>query len=90
MSFGTSVGRAIGASAAYAAHATVVTAKATGRFGEDVVAGTKAGYSENAKRLAEARALAYGPRPGDAQGAKVHTRASADAGVVDVEAKVVA
>lgn len=71
MSFGKSVGRAIGASAAYAAHATVVTAKATGRFGEDVVAGAKAGYSENAARLAAARALAYGPRPGDAQGAPV-------------------
>jgi len=59
MSFGNTVGRAIGASGAYVGHAAVVSFKATGRFGEDVLTGTRDGYRDNAQRLAAQRALAY-------------------------------
>jgi len=56
MSFGTSVGRTIGASAAYVGHAAVVATKATGTFGADIASGTAAGYAEHSARLAAQRA----------------------------------
>lgn len=59
-SFGNSVGRAIGYTAAATVNATVVAAKATGRFGQDVIDGTTDGYAEHAARFAAQRELVYG------------------------------
>lgn len=59
MTFANAIGRAIGASAAYTAHAAAVGAKSTGRFGADVVIGTTEGYADHSERLAAQRKLAY-------------------------------
>ena len=60
MTFANSIGRAIGASAAYTAHAAAVSVKSTGKFGAGVVNGTADGYAEHSARLAAQRKLAYG------------------------------
>ena len=59
MTFANSIGRAIGASAAYTAHAASVSVKATGKFGTGLVDGTVDGYAEHSVRLAAQRKLAY-------------------------------
>lgn len=59
---GTTIGRAIGASAAYVGHGAIQAASYTGQFGRDVVAGTREGYQAKASELAAARAgLGYTP-----------------------------
>ena len=55
MSAGTSVGKFIGNTAAYAAHGAVVAFNATGQFGKDVVAGTSQQYSVKSAELATRR-----------------------------------
>jgi hypothetical protein len=52
------LGRTIGATAAYVGHAAIATTKATGRFGEDVLLGTQAGYLDHSTRLAALREAA--------------------------------
>lgn len=63
MSVGNTIGRAIGYTAAATVNAAVVTAKATGRFGEDVVLGTTTGYAEHSARFAALRAEIAAQRP---------------------------
>ncbi len=53
--FGKTIGAAIGKTAAYTAHAAIRTAQGTGRFGQDVLAGTTEGYTSKASELAERR-----------------------------------
>lgn len=53
--FGRSIGAAIGKSAAYVGHAAISGASYTGRFGADVLDGTKDGYSSKAAELAARR-----------------------------------
>lgn len=55
ISFGTKVGTAIGKSAAYAVHGAVLAAQSTGRFGQDVVAGSREGYTTMSEELAARR-----------------------------------
>lgn len=56
---GTTVGRAVGSSAAHAVHFAAVALSATGRFGADVASGTAAGYRDTAAvRSAQRRAAA--------------------------------
>lgn len=62
-SFGVSIGRAIGYSAAAVAHGAAVSVKATGQFGADVVAGTTEGYTEHAARFAALRMEVAKARP---------------------------
>jgi hypothetical protein len=59
MTIASTIGRTIGATAAYTVHAAAVSVKATGRFGADVVLGTSEGYADHSERLAAQRA-AYG------------------------------
>ena len=54
--FGHSVGRALGYSAAAVVHGAVSTAQYTGRFGADVASGASESYAENAARFAAMRA----------------------------------
>lgn len=61
MTFGTKIGNTIGTAAAYAAHGAIASAKYTGQFGQDIVAGTQAGYRTKADELAAQRALGYKP-----------------------------
>ena len=61
-SFGITLGRGIGYSAAAVAHGTAVAVKATGQFGADVVAGTTDGYVEHSERFAAMRAQIAGQR----------------------------
>lgn len=51
MTFGTKVGRAIGVVGALAVEGTVRGATGLGRFGQDVVAGAEAGYTERSAQL---------------------------------------
>lgn len=60
---GIKLGRAIGYTGAAIAHGAISTAKATGRFGEDVLVGTSAGYAEHSARLAAVRAQVTASRP---------------------------
>lgn len=62
-SFGVSIGRAIGYSAAAVAHGAAVSVKATGQFGADVITGTTEGYGEHAERFAAIRAQVRASRP---------------------------
>lgn len=62
-SFGLSIGRALGYTGAAVAHGAIATAKATGRFGEDVLIGTTTGYIEHSARLAGLRLAAANARP---------------------------
>lgn len=58
MSIGTTLGNAIGATAAYTKHGAIKAAQATGQFGSDVLAGTKDGYTTKDAELAARRAAA--------------------------------
>lgn len=51
-----SIGSGIGKSAAFAGHAAVVAVQSTGRFGQDVLAGTHEGYVTKRDELAAKRA----------------------------------
>lgn len=62
-SFGLTIGRALGYTGAAIAHGAITTAKATGRFGEDVLVGTTTGYTEHSARLAGLRLAAANARP---------------------------
>jgi hypothetical protein len=62
-SIGIKLGRALGYTGAAIAHGSIATAKATGKFGEDVLVGTSAGYAEHSERFATQRAAIYGKRP---------------------------
>ena len=75
-SFGVSIGRAIGYSAAAVAHGAAVSVKATGQFGADVVTGTTTGYAEHAERFAAIRKGIAAPRPASIA---IKTRARATA-----------
>lgn len=57
-SLGITIGAALGKGAAYAVHGAIAGAQATGRFGQDVVAGAQAGYAEKADELAAKRRAA--------------------------------
>jgi hypothetical protein len=52
---GRSIGAAIGKGAAYTAHGAIRAAQGTGRFGQDVLAGTTEGYTSKAAELATRR-----------------------------------
>lgn len=52
---GFTLGTALGAGAAYAAHGAIRAAQGTGRFGQDVLSGTTSGYQNKAAQLAAAR-----------------------------------
>ena len=52
---GKTIGAAIGKGAAYTAHGAIRAAQGTGRFGQDVIAGTTEGYTSKASELALAR-----------------------------------
>lgn len=52
---GKTIGAAIGKGAAYTAHGAIRAAQSTGRFGEDLIAGTQEGYTTKAAELAAAR-----------------------------------
>ena len=60
MSIGNTIGSSIGKSAAYIGHATIRSAQMTGRFGADLVEGTKDGYTSKAAELAARREAAIG------------------------------
>lgn len=62
-SIGIKLGRAVGYTGAAIAHGAISATKATGRFGEDVLVGTSAGYSEHSARLAAVRAQIAAERP---------------------------
>lgn len=55
MSFGNTLGRGVGRSAATLVHAASVAASATGQFGTDLSAGTVQAYDEHSARLATIR-----------------------------------
>lgn len=57
-SLGTTIGAALGKGAAYAVHGAIASAQATGRFGQDVVAGAQEGYATKSVELARKRAEA--------------------------------
>lgn len=57
-SFAHSLGRGIGATAAYAGHCAAVSFTATGNFGKELVEGTGEGFTEHKARLAAVRAAA--------------------------------
>lgn len=57
-SIALSIGAAIGKGAAYAVHGAIAGAQATGRFGQDVVAGAQEGYVTKSVELARKRAEA--------------------------------
>lgn len=50
-SLGLTIGATIGKGAAYAVHGAIASAQATGRFGQDIVAGAQAGYADKAAEL---------------------------------------
>lgn len=50
-SFGLTIGRALGHSAAYAAHGAIRAGQMTGQFGKDVAAGAGAAYAEKSEQL---------------------------------------
>ena len=77
-SFGVSIGRAIGYSAAAVAHGAACSVKATGQFGADVVAGTTTGYVEHSERFAALRKEANAARPAP-RSIAIKTRATAKA-----------
>lgn len=56
--FGASIGRALGATAAYTVHTGAVAASYTGRFGKDIATGAVESYADNSLRLAALRAEA--------------------------------
>ena len=60
MTVGNKIGRAIGYTAAATVNASIVAAKATGRFGQEVIDGTAEGYAEHSARFAAQRELVYG------------------------------
>ena len=53
---GKTIGAAIGKGAAYTAHGAIRAAQGTGRFGQDVLAGTTEGYALKAQELSSRRA----------------------------------
>jgi hypothetical protein len=55
MSAGSTVGKLIGNTAAYAVHGVAVSVNATGRFGSDIVASTGAQYNAKSSELAARR-----------------------------------
>lgn len=61
MTIGITIGKTIGASAAYAVEGAIRAGKYTGQFGKDVAAGTKDGYTTKREELAATRALGYTP-----------------------------
>lgn len=63
---GRSIGAAIGKGAAYTAHGAIRAAQGTGRFGQDVIAGTTEGYASKAAELAAVRAAIAAERGGKA------------------------
>lgn len=77
MSAGHSLGRGIGATAAYIGHGVVVAARATGQFGSDVVDGTAAGYDAKASQLALARQRALALRSAEVAARVPHSIAVA-------------
>lgn len=60
MTIGSSIGSAIGKSAAYVGHAAIRSAQYTGQFGADLVDGTREGYTSKAAELAARREAALG------------------------------
>lgn len=65
--FGTTIGSAIGKGAAYAVHGVALSAQATGRFGDDVVAGISAAYTAKAAELKARREAAIAAHRAQAQ-----------------------
>ena len=63
MSAGTSVGKFIGNTAAYAVHGACVAVNATGKFGAEVVAATGEQYTVKSAELAAAREAARAASP---------------------------
>lgn len=62
MSAGHTFGKFVGATGAYVGHAVVVSARATGQFGADVIDGTQRGYVAKASELSLARQRALALR----------------------------
>jgi hypothetical protein len=69
--FGTTIGSALGKSAAYAVHGVALSAQATGRFGADVVAGSSAAYTAKAAELKARREAAIAAHRAQAQAVPV-------------------
>lgn len=63
MSAGSTVGKFIGNTAAYAVHGAAVAVNATGRFGADVVSSTGAQYTVKSAELAAKRDAAVKALP---------------------------
>lgn len=63
MTFGITLGHALGRTAATLGHAACATANYTGQFGQDVMAGTVESYVTHSERLAAVRAAARNARP---------------------------
>lgn len=79
MTVGNKIGRAIGYTAAATVNASIVAAKATGRFGQEVIDGTTEGYAEHSARFAAQRELVYGTGTGTIAVAVVKRKAKATA-----------
>lgn len=60
--FGASIGKAVGTSAAYALHGAATAVSYTGRFGADIATGAATGYVETNTRLAAQREAAKAAR----------------------------
>jgi len=60
--FGLTIGRALGRTAATAVHAGAVAATYTGNFGKDVATGSVEAYAEHSLRLAAQREAAKAAR----------------------------
>lgn len=56
MSIGTTIGRAVGRTAAFTVHAAIKGAHATGQFGADVATSCSQGYTERSLELSAERA----------------------------------
>lgn len=65
--FGTTIGSAIGKGAAYAVHGVALSVQATGRFGQDVAAGARAGYDVKSAELKARREAAIAAHRAQAQ-----------------------
>ena len=63
MTFGITLGNALGRTAATLGHAACATANYTGQFGQDVMTGTVESYVVHSERLAAVRAEARRARP---------------------------
>lgn len=55
--FGNTIGRALGYSAAATIHGACVAATYTGQFGQDIMTGTAESYTEHKARLAMTRGV---------------------------------